>query len=70
MLSKDEVTGKGKQVEGAIKDQAGELVNHPNLEAKGEAKHLEGQVQETAGEACRTAGETVEKADKAITGKL
>ena len=69
MLNKDEVTGKGKQIEGAIKDKAGEFVNNPDLEAKGKAERLEGQVQEKAGEARRTAGETVEKADKAITGK-
>src|SRR5437899_4431752 len=48
MLSKDEVKGKGKQIEGAIKVKVGELTNNPDLEAKGEAKRLEGRIQEKA----------------------
>jgi uncharacterized protein YjbJ (UPF0337 family) len=38
MWNKAEIKGKGKQISGAIKDKAGELIKDPKLEAKGEAE--------------------------------
>ena len=70
MWNKDEIKGKGKQIEGAIKDKAGKLIGNPNLEAKGEAERLAGKVQEKTGEARRKAGDAVVTAAKAIRGKL
>ena len=69
MLSKNEIKGKGKQIEGAIKVKVGELTDNPGLEAKGEVERLEGKVQEKAGKAFRKIDEAVEKADKAISRK-
>ncbi len=69
MLSKNEVQGKSKQIEGAVKIKVGELTNNPLLEAKGEAQRLEGIVQEKAGKALRTAGDAMEKAGKTIPRK-
>jgi len=69
MLSKNEIKGKGKQIEGAIKAKIGELTDNPGLEAKGEAECLEGKVQEKAGKAFRKIDEATEKADKAISRK-
>lgn len=69
MWNKDEIEGKGKQVEGAMKEKAGGLVTNPDLEAQGKAERLEGKVQETGGEVRRDAGDALEKAGKAISGK-
>jgi len=69
MWNKDEIEGKGKQIEGAIEKKAGEFVTNPDLEAQGKAKRLEGTVQEKVGEVRRHAGDALEKAGKAISGK-
>ena len=65
MWNKDEIKGKGKQIEGAIKDKAGKLIGNPNLEAKGKAERVAGKVQEKVGKARRKTGEAVVKAAKA-----
>lgn len=70
MWKKDEIKGKGKQISGAIKVKAGELIKDPKLEAKGEAERIAGELQEKSGKARRKTGEAVQKASKAITGKL
>jgi len=70
MWSKDEIKGKGKQISGAIKDKAGELIGNPHLEGKGKAERATGKVQETVGKARRKTGEAVVKAAKAFAGKL
>lgn len=69
MLSKNEIKGKGKQIEGAIKAKVGEITNNPRLEAEGEAERIEGKVQEKIGKGRRKVGETVVKAGKALIGK-
>jgi hypothetical protein len=38
MRNKDD--GKSKSIEGAVKDKARELINDPDLEAKGETERL------------------------------
>jgi len=70
MWNKDEIKGKGKQISGAIKDKAGELIKDPKLEAKGEAERVEGKIQEQVGKVRRKTGEAVVTAAKAIAGKL
>ena len=70
MWNKDEIKGKGKQISGAIKDRAGELIKDPKLEAKGEAERVEGKIQEKVGKVRRKTGEAVVTAAKAIAGKL
>jgi uncharacterized protein YjbJ (UPF0337 family) len=70
MWNKDEIKGKGKQFEGAIKDKAGKLIGNPNLEAKGKAERAIGKAQETVGKARRKTGEALMTATKAIAGKL
>ena len=66
MWNKDEIKGKGKQISGAIKDKAGELIKDPKLEAKGEAERIAGKLQEKSGKARRKTGEAVQKVGKAI----
>jgi len=70
MWNKDEIKGKGKQISGAIKDKAGELIKDPKLEAKGEAERVEGKIQEKVGKVRRKTGEAVVTAAKAIAGRL
>jgi uncharacterized protein YjbJ (UPF0337 family) len=67
MWNKDEI--KGKQIEGAVKEKAGEFVTNPDLEAAGKAERLEGKVQETIGEVRGNAGDALKKASKAISRK-
>jgi len=69
MWNEDEIEGKGKQVTGAIKDKAGDLLKDRDLEAEGKTERLEGKVQEKIGEVRRNAGDALEKAGKAISGK-
>ena len=70
MWNKDEIKGKGKQISGAIKDKAGELIKDPKLEATGEIERAAGKLQEKTGEARRKTGEAIVKSAKAIAGKL
>jgi uncharacterized protein YjbJ (UPF0337 family) len=70
MWNKDEIKGKGKQVEGAIKDKTGKLIGNPTLEGKGKAERATGKAQETVGKARRKTGEAVVKAAKGFAGKL
>jgi uncharacterized protein YjbJ (UPF0337 family) len=70
MWSKNEIKGKGKQISGAIKDKAGELIKDPKLETKGEAERVVGKLQEKSGKARRKTGEAIVTVAKAIAGKL
>ncbi len=70
MWNKDEIKGKGKQISGAIKDKAGELIKNPKLEAKGKAERVAGKIQEKVGKGRRKAGEAGVTAAKPSAGKL
>lgn len=69
MWNKDEIKGKGKQIEGAVKEKAGRFVTNPDLEAKGKAERLEGKVQEKVGEFRRNAAGLLERVSKTVNGK-
>jgi uncharacterized protein YjbJ (UPF0337 family) len=47
--TEDKTTGKLHEVKGAIKQEAGEVTNNPNLEADGRAEKNAGKVQNVAG---------------------
>ena len=51
MWNKAEIKGKGKQIEGAIKDKAGKLIRNPKLQAKGKAERVAGKIQANVGKA-------------------
>ena len=70
MWNKAEIKGKGKQIEGAIKDKAGKLIGNPKLQAKGKAERVAGKIQANVGKARRKIGEAVVTAAKAIAVKL
>jgi uncharacterized protein YjbJ (UPF0337 family) len=67
MRNKDE--GKSKPIKGAVKDRAGELINDPDLVAKGETGRPNGKMQEKAGKARWKVGKTIKKAGKVISRK-
>ena len=50
-------SGKLHEVEGAIKQKAGELTGKPNLEANGRAEKNAGKVQNVAGKIEKAVGE-------------
>jgi uncharacterized protein YjbJ (UPF0337 family) len=60
-MNKDEIKGKAEKAKGYIKDKAGELIDDPELEAKGEAERAGGELREGYGKAKRKVGEAVDK---------
>ena len=55
--TEDKTTGKLHEVKGAIKQKAGEITKHPNLEADGIAEKNAGKVQHTVGKIEKAVGE-------------
>ena len=66
-MNKDEMKGKAEQAKGYVKDKAGELIDDPELEAKGEAERAGGELREGYGKAKRKVGEAVDKAVDKLT---
>lgn len=50
-MDKDVIKGKAKQVVGATKQKAGEILKDRELQVKGAAKRIEGELQEGLGKA-------------------
>lgn len=48
--TKDEVAGKVHEVKGAVKEKAGQVAGHPDLEAEGAGERLAGKVQKKIGQ--------------------
>lgn len=61
MINKDEVKGKATEVKGVVKEQAGKLMNDPDLET-------EGQVDQAVGDAQAKVGTAKRKIENAIKG--
>jgi uncharacterized protein YjbJ (UPF0337 family) len=59
-MNKDELKGKLKQAKGKVKEEAGELIDDPELQGKGIAEQASGRVQEGFGAAKRKVSEAVE----------
>ena len=59
-MNKDELKGKVNQAKGTVKQKAGELIDDPELQAKGAAEREGGKVQEGFGTAKRKVSETIE----------
>jgi uncharacterized protein YjbJ (UPF0337 family) len=53
----DKTTGNLQEVEGAIKEKAGEFTRNPNLEADGRAEKNDGKVQNSVGKIEKAVGE-------------
>jgi uncharacterized protein YjbJ (UPF0337 family) len=59
MWNKDEVQGKGDQVEGRVKQVAGDLGNDEKLREEGVADEVAGDVEQAIGSGRRKVGEAV-----------
>ena len=55
--TEDKPRGNLHEVKGAIKQKAGEITKHPNLEADGIAEKNAGKVQHTVGKVEKAVGE-------------
>ena len=60
-MNRDEIKGKAEKVKGVAKEKAGELIDDPELEAKGEAERAAGELREGFGKAKRKVKEGVEE---------
>ena len=68
MRYEDELKGKGKQIEGAAKENLGKLAGNRDLQDRGSAERGEGKVQEKVGKAKRKVGEVIEDLGHKIAG--
>ena len=50
-MNKDTIAGKSKQIEGKLRDAAGDLTDDPRDDIAGKAKVVEGKIQEGYGKA-------------------
>jgi len=48
--TKDQMEGKFHEVKGTVKEKTGQVINNPDLEAKGKAEKLTGKVQNKIGQ--------------------
>jgi uncharacterized protein YjbJ (UPF0337 family) len=48
--TQDQVEGKLHDVKGKVKEEAGKLINDPDLEADGEAEEIAGKIQNKIGQ--------------------
>ena len=64
-MNRDEIKGKAEKAKGYIKEETGEALNDPELEAEGRAERVAGKLREGFGKAKRKIGEAVDDvADK------
>ena len=52
-MSNDEVKGKGKQIEGQIREEVGKVTGNKTEQVKGKIEQIEGKVQAEIGKAKR-----------------
>ena len=53
IMSNDEVKGKGKQIEGQIREEVGKVTGNKTEQVKGKIEQIEGKVQAEIGKAKR-----------------
>ena len=50
-MNRDELKGKAEKAKGYVKEEAGEVLNDPDLEAEGKAERAAGKIREGFGKA-------------------
>ena len=64
-MNRDEIKGKAEKAKGYIKEETGEAINDPELEAEGRDERASGKLREGFGKAKRKVGDALEDiADK------
>jgi uncharacterized protein YjbJ (UPF0337 family) len=61
-MNRDEIKGKIEKAKGYIKEETGEAINDPELEAEGRDERAAGKLREGFGKAKRKIGEAVDDA--------
>ena len=69
-MNRDEIKGKAEKAKGYIKEETGEALNNPDLEAEGRGERTEGKLREGFGKAKRKAGEAVDDAADKVDRKI
>lgn len=59
-MNRDEMKGKAEKAKGYVKEETGELINDPDLEAEGKAERAKGKIQESYGKAKEKVEDTVD----------
>jgi uncharacterized protein YjbJ (UPF0337 family) len=59
-MNKDEIKGKAEKAKGYVKEEIGEAVGNPDLEARGRAERAAGKVRESYGKAKDKVEETAD----------
>ena len=59
-MNRDEIRGKAEKAKGYIKEETGEAIDDPELEAEGRSKRAAGKLREGFGKAKRKVGEAVD----------
>jgi uncharacterized protein YjbJ (UPF0337 family) len=55
--TKDELEGNLHDLKGKVKEQAGQLINDPDLEAEGQAEKIAGKIQKKVGQVEKVLGQ-------------
>lgn len=56
-MSENEIKGKGKQIQGQVREQIGKLTDDKSEQVKGQVEQVEGKARENLGKAQREAGQ-------------
>jgi uncharacterized protein YjbJ (UPF0337 family) len=60
-MNEDQLKGRGKEVKGTIKEQAGKALGNERMQGEGQADKVEGKVQKTYGDVKHDVGQTIDK---------
>jgi uncharacterized protein YjbJ (UPF0337 family) len=65
-MNRDEIKGKAEKAKGYVKEETGELLNDPDLEAEGRVERAGGKARETFGRAKEKVSEGVDRAKESV----
>jgi uncharacterized protein YjbJ (UPF0337 family) len=60
-MNRDELKGKAEKAKGYVKEEAGEMLNDPELEAEGKAERSAGKLREGFGKAKEKVSDAADK---------
>jgi uncharacterized protein YjbJ (UPF0337 family) len=60
-MNRDELKGKAEKAKGYVKEEAGEMLNDPELEAEGKAERAGGKLREGFGKAKEKVSDVADK---------
>jgi uncharacterized protein YjbJ (UPF0337 family) len=63
-MNKDQLQGRVEQAKGAVKQAAGRVTGHPDLEDRGTIEKAAGKVQKTYGDVKEQVKEQIKDADR------